>query len=153
MRAPIVLPLVLALAACSTSSECGPTAVCVAERSAATSVAGSWKEVETWRGISMQVSLAASDTSLAGSATYTGSGGTQGTAAVTGYVSWQDAMPVPSGGVMPAHPVVVLLFAFSDGTSARFDQAVLQGQDSLSGALTFSDQATTAYGTTFTRTR
>ena len=48
--------------------------------------------------------------------------------------------------------VIVLHFAFSDGRSARFDQAVLRGQDTLSGALTFDDQPFSSYGATFTRT-
>lgn len=100
----------------------------------------------------MQISLTASDTTLAGSATYTMTGGTGGTANVTGYVFWQDSATVPSGRMMPAHSVVVLHFAFSDGRSARFDQAVLRGQDTLSGALTFDDQPSSSYGATFTRT-
>ena len=58
---------------------------------------------------------------------------------------------VPSGHVMPAHPVVVLNFAFANGTSAPFDEAVLQGQDTLSGALTFSDAPFSTYGTSFVR--
>jgi hypothetical protein len=124
----------------------------MAVHSAANTVAGSWREIESWRGLSMQISLAASDTTLAGSAAYTVSGGASETANVTGYVFWQDSAAVPSGQMMSAHPVVVLHFAFSDGRSARFDQAVLRGQDTLSGALTFDDQPSSSYGATFIRT-
>src|SRR4051812_14480144 len=140
------------LAGCSGSGGCPPTATCVAVRSAASTMSGSWKEVESWRGMSLRISVAASDTILSGSATYTMAGGTSGTARVDGYVFWQDSTPVPSGHVMPAHPVAVLYLKFSDGTSARFDQAVLRGQDTLSGALTFDDQAYASYGASFIRT-
>ena len=151
MRASIALALAVTLAACSDSSGCAPTAPCIAVQSAAKIVAGSWREIESWGGLSMQISLAASDTTLAGSATYTVTGGTGGTANVTGYVFWQDSAAVPSGQMMPAHSVVVLYFAFSDGRSARFDQAVLRGQDTLSGALTFDDQPSSSFGATFVR--
>ena len=152
MRASVALALALTLAACSDSSGCAPTAPCVSVQSAAKTVAGSWREIESWGGRSMQISLTASDTTLAGSATYPVTGGTGGTAKVTGYVFWQDSATVPPGRMMPAHSVVVLHFAFSDGRSARFDQAVLRGQDTLSGALTFDDQPFSSYGATFTRT-
>jgi hypothetical protein len=99
----------------------------------------------------MRISLAARDTKLSGTATYSMTAGAGGTASITGYVFWQDAAFVPSGHVMPAHPVVVLNFALANGTSARFDQAVLQGQDTLSGALTFSDAPFSTYGTSFVR--
>ena len=95
----------------------------------------------------MRLSLAARDTTLSGTATSS----PEGTARITGYVFWQDAAFVPSGHVMPAHPVVVLTFAFANGTSAHFDQAVLQSQDTLSGALTFSDAPFSTYGTSFVR--
>ena len=151
MRVCILLLLAAPLAACSGSSECGSTAPCGTVRSAAEAVAGSWTEVETWRGISMRISLAASNTTLSGTATYSMRGSTEETASITGYVFWQDAAFVPSGQVMPSHPVVVLNFAFANGTSGRFDQAVLQGQDTLSGALTFSDAPFSTYGTSFVR--
>jgi len=99
----------------------------------------------------MQIVLAARDTTLAGSATYSAAGGTGGTANVTGYVFWQDAGFVPAGYVIPAHPVVVPDLGFGDGSSARFDQGVLSGQGDLSGVLIFSDDSSTSYGTTFVR--
>jgi hypothetical protein len=114
-------------------------------------VAGSWIEIETWRGISIRISLTARDSTLSGTATYNMTSGAAATASITGYVFWQDAGFVPSGNVMPAHPVVVLNFSLADGRSARFDQAVLQGQDTLSGALTFSDAPSSTYGTSFVR--
>lgn len=154
MRGSLALLLTASLAACSGSRECGYTAPCLALHSTASGVAGSWAEVEAWRGLSMQMTLVARDTTLSGSATYgvTGaSGSTTGRATITGYVFRQDSMPTPAGFMMPAHPVVVLYFAFGDGTSARFDQAVLRGHDTLSGALTFSDHPYDSYGTSFVR--
>ena len=151
VRVCILLLLPTSLAACSGSSGCGSTAPCGTVRSAAEAVAGSWTEVETWRGISMRISLAARDTTLSGTAIYSTHTSTEGTASIAGYVFWQDAANVPSGHVMPAHPVVVLNFAFANGTSAPFDEAVLQGQDTLSGALTFSDAPFSTYGTSFVR--
>ena len=151
MRPFVVLLVAATFAACSDSTGCASTAPCASLRSTASSVAGSWKETQTWRNISLQVSLAASDTTLAGSATYDVTGGAAGTANVTGYVFWQDSAFVPSGHVVPAHAVVVLDFAFDNGTSAHFDQGALSGQNALSGALTFSDDASASYGTTFVR--
>ena len=151
MGVRVLLALATSLAACSGSSECGLTAPC-GTRSTAEAVAGSWAEVQNWKGISMRISLAAMDTTLAGTATYSMTGAGTGTASISGYVFWQDAAFVPSGNVMPAHPVVVLNLAFSDGTRARFDQALLQKQDTLSGALTFSSEPFNSYGTTFVRT-
>jgi hypothetical protein len=151
LRASIALALAVTVAACSNSNACASTAPCIAVQSAANTAAGSWREIESWRGLSIQISLTASDTTLAGLATYAVSGGTSGTANVTGYVFWQDSAAVPSGQMMPAHPVAVLHLAFSDGSSARFDQAVLRGQDTLSGALTFDDQPYSSYGATFVR--
>ena len=149
MRACILLVLATALMACS-GSDCGSTAPC-RTRSAAEAVAGSWTEVETWQGISLRIALTAKDTTLSGTATYSPTEGSVGTARITGYVFWQNSAVVPSGNVMPAHSVVVLHLAFSNGTSARFDQAVLREQDTLSGALTFSGDPFTTYGTTFLR--
>ena len=99
----------------------------------------------------MRISLAARDTTLSGTAAYSMTNAGTGTASITGFVFWQDSGFVPSGNVMPAHPVVVLNLAFSNGTTARFDQAVLRKQDTLSGALTFSGEPFQTYGTTFVR--
>jgi len=150
VRVCVLLVLATSLAACAGSSECRSTAPC-GTRSTAEAVAGSWTEVETWQGISMRISLAAVDTKLSGTATYSMTGAGTGTASITGYVFWQDAAAVPSGNVMPAHPVVVLNLAFSNGMTARFDQAVLREKDTLSGALTFSGEPFKTYGTTFVR--
>ncbi len=146
----VVLTLV-AFAACSDSPGCASTAPCTDLRATANSVAGSWTESQTWRNISLQVSLAARDTTLTGSATYRVTGGSTGTATVSGYVFWQDSAFVPSGHMMPAHSVVVLDFAFDDGNSARFNQGVLSGPNTLIGALTFSAAASASYGTSFVR--
>jgi hypothetical protein len=53
--------------------------------------------------------------------------------------------------VVPAHPVFVLDLTFSNGTSAVFDQGTIQQQNTLSGVMTFSDDESTSYGTTFAR--
>ncbi len=151
MRPFVALLVVATFAACSDATPCASTAPCASLRSTARSVAGSWKETQTWQNISLQVSLAAGDTTLSGSGTYDVIGGAAGTANVTGYVFWQDSAFVPAGFVMPAHPVLVLDFAFDDGTSAHFDQGVLSGPDALGGALTFSDDPSASYGTTFAR--
>lgn len=150
MRVCVLLVLATSFAACSGSSDCFSTAPC-GTRSTAEAVAGSWNEVENWQGISMRISLAARDTTLSGTATYNRTNAGTGTASITGFVFWQDSGFVPSGNVMPAHPVVVLNLAFSNGMTARFDQAVLRQQDTLSGALTFSGEPFTTYGTTFVR--
>lgn len=148
-----VFPVLLAgLVACSEGG-CGMTAPCVAMRSTATAIAGSWADVQALRGISMQFSVAARDTTLFGTVKYSMPPGVEDTASVTGYVFWQNAAAVPSGHTMPAHPVVVLNFTFANGLSAHFDQGVLQGRDTLLGVLTFSDSPFVAYGTGFVRAR
>ncbi len=147
MRAPILLLLVTSALACS-----DPTAVRTETlRSTANSLAASWSEVQTWRGMSIQMSLGAADTTLRGSGTYRTIGQTGAIPRITGYVVWQDSAFVPSGGVMPAHPEVVLDLAFDKGLAARFDQGVLLGHDTLSGGLTFSDSTYVSYGTSFAR--
>lgn len=108
-------------------------------------------QIEAWHGISMRMSLVATDSTLVGTGTYNTSTESGGTARITGYVFWQDEAFVPSGNMMPAHPVVVLALTLDNGLSARLDQAVLQGQDTLRGALTFSDEASATYGTMFVR--
>ena len=149
VRICFLLVLATSLASCS-ASECGTTEAC-GTRSAAEAVAGSWTEVETWRDISIRMSLAATDTTLSGTATYAMTDGSIGTASITGYVFWQGSAFVPLGNVMPAHPVAVLNLAFSNGMAARFDQAVLLEQDTLSGALTFAGEPFKTYGTRFVR--
>lgn len=151
MRFCVLLALASSVAACSGSSGCESTAPCDTARSAAKSVIGSWTEVETWRGISMQILLTARDTTLSGSATYSMTNAAGGTARITGYVLQQDAAFVPSGVVVPAHPVVVLNLELSNGLTVRFDQAVLPEQNTLTGALTFSDEPFKSYQTTFRR--
>ena len=151
MRIALLLLAAASVSACSGTGACAPTATCVALHSTAKAATGSWMETQAWRNVQMQVSLSAFDTRLFGSANYWGTGLGAGTAKVTGYVFWQDAGNVPSGRVMPAHPVVVLDFAFDDGTSAHFDQGTLSPQGTLSGVLTFSDDASTSYGTIFIR--
>ena len=152
MRISLILLAAASVSACSGSGACAPTATCVALQSTAEAASGSWTETQTWRNISLQLSLSARDTTLAGTGTYTVTGLRTGTARVTGYVFWEDSGFVPSGHVVPAHAVVVLDFAFDDGTSAHFDQGTLSPQGTLSGVLTFSDDASTSYGTTFVRT-
>ena len=142
-----ILVFTAALGACSAQGECASTAPCLR---AADAAVGSWKEIEAWRGTSMRISLIARDTTLFGTAAYTTTSGT-GTASISGFVFWQQSAAVPSGRVEPAHPAVVLNFALSNGTSARFDQGVFAGRDTLSGVLTFSDAPFTAYGTSFVR--
>ncbi len=147
MRLSILLLLVGTAAACS-----DPTAVRMESlRSSASALTASWGERETWRGLSLQLSLAASDTTLRGSGTYSTSGRTGAIPDITGYVFWQDSAFVPSGHVMPAHAVVVLDLTFDTGPSARFDQGVLIGHDTLSGVLTFADAPYASYGTRFVR--
>jgi hypothetical protein len=151
VRSCVLLVLASAVAACSGSSGCQSTAPCDTARAAAQSLTGSWTEVQAWRGISLQISLGAVDTTLSGTATYNTTDAGSGTAQITGYVVRQDAAFVPSGEVSPAHPIVVLNFTFSNGLAARFDQAVLPEQNKLTGALTFSDEPFKTYGTTFLR--
>ncbi|MGH7689846.1 MAG: hypothetical protein ACREN3_09600 [Gemmatimonadaceae bacterium] len=151
MRLSVLLLVAASVTACSGSGECPFTATCAELRSAADSTAGSWTEIQTWQGISLQLTLSARDTSLFGSATYRAIGGPGGTARVAGYVFWQGAVNTPAGFVMPAQPEVVLNFAFDNGTSAHFDQGVLQTPGTLSGVLTFSDSESNSYGTSFAR--
>lgn len=126
-----------------------------ARRTVANAMAGSWTEIappgfSVPRGIAMKMSLSASDTTLAGSGTYSTTGGS-GTAKVTGYVFWQDSVLAPTGAIYPAHPVVVLDLALDDGLSAHIDQAVFLQPDTLSGVLAFSDDASHAYSVSFAR--
>ncbi len=143
----VLLLLVGSTAACS-----DPTAVQKEDvRSTASALTASWQEIETWRGLSLRMSLAASDTTLRGSGTYATTGRTGAIPSITGYTVWRDSAFVPSGHVLPAHAEVVLNLAFDNGLAARFDQGVLLGQDTLSGVLTFADSAYTSYGTRFAR--
>ncbi len=159
MRLPILVFLAFAVGACSDSTTCAPTAPCIALRSTADSLTatadsltGSWKEVQTWDGVAIRMSLTARDSTLAGSGVYNDTSGANGTAQVTGFVFWQDSTFVPAGYVMPAHPVVVLRFAFSNGRAATFDQGIIEQQNTLSGVLTFADDSSTSYLANFVRT-
>jgi hypothetical protein len=152
MRLSILVLLAFGVAACSDSTTCAPTAPCIALRSTADSLTGSWKEVETWNGVTIRMSLTARDSTLAGAGTYSDTSGASGTGQVTGFVFWQDSTFVPAGYVMPAHPVVVLRFAFSNGRAATFDQGVIEQQNTLSGVLTFADDSSASYGVHFVRT-
>lgn len=147
MRLSILLLLATSTAACSDPAAVRTDTV----RSTAAAMAATWRENETWRGLSIQISLAASDTTLQGSGTYSTTGRTGAIPSITGYVFWQDAVFVPSGQVMPAHPEVVLDLVLDNGLSAHFDQAVLINHDTLRGALTFSDSTYKSYGTSFAR--
>lgn len=154
MRRYVVLLVAAALAACSDSRSCAPMAPCYTVRAEANAVAGGWRGLEQWRGVSIDMWLAAKDTTLSGTASWgsaVAGSFTRGTGTISGYVFGADSGAAPSGYVIPPHPAVVLTFAFSDGTSARLDQAVLRGRDTLSGALTFSDAPSTSYGATFVR--
>ncbi len=151
MRLSIILSLVVGIAACSGSTTCSPTAPCTALRSTADSLAGSWREVQTWDGVAIQMSLTAHDSSLAGFGIYSDTSAVGGTAQVTGFVFWQDSTFVPAGYVIPAHPVVVLHFAFSSGRSATFNQGVIEQQNTLSGVLIFADDTSASFGTSFVR--
>lgn len=151
MRLATLLLFAAGIAACSDSNGCAPTGPCVAQRSTADSVAGAWSEVQTWTGRSIHMSLAARDTTLFGSGTYSDTTGRAGSAQISGYVFWQDSVFVPSGHMEPAHPVVVLHISFSDGTSAVFDQATIQQHTTLYGVLTFSTNGSASYGTAFVR--
>ena len=101
----------------------------------------------------MKLSLAARDTTLVGTVTYSTPSGVEATASITGYVFWQDAESVPSGHTMPAQSVVVLDFAFANGETVHFDQGTLQARDTLFGVLNFSDAPGRfeSYGTLFVR--
>lgn len=147
MRLSVLLLLVTSTAACSDPAEVRTDTV----RSTANAMAASWKEIDTWRGISIQMSLTASDTILQGSGTYSTTGHAGAIPSITGYVFWQDSAFVPSGHVAPAHPEVELDLAFDNGLSAHFDQGVLINHDTLRGALTFSDSTHKSYGTSFAR--
>jgi hypothetical protein len=74
-----------------------------------------------------------------------------GAVEIRGFVFWQDESFPPSGFVVPAQPVVVLDFTFDNGRTARFDQAILSGADTLNGALTFSEDKFHSYGVSFAR--
>ena len=148
------LILIFAAVSCSNSSNCGPTdpKVCSANRSVADMVVGAWTQVRAANGTSLQVHLSAHDTTLSGSGTYsTTTPAAIGAVEIRGFVFWQDTSYPPSGFVVPAHPVVVLDFTFDNGRTARFDQAILAGADTLNGVLTFSEDKFYSYGVSFAR--
>jgi hypothetical protein len=151
-RSTVALLLAVSISACSGSDICPLTASCFALRSTARGLAGSWTEVEAWRGDRLTFMLSARDTSLVGSAAYEDTTSkTGGTGTVSGYVFWQGDVNTP-GGVMPAQPVVVLNLAFDDGTTAHFDQGRFSMPDHLQGVLTFSaDTEAVSYVTDFAR--
>jgi hypothetical protein len=141
------------LAGCSNGSNCGPTdpKICSANRAAAEMVVGGWNQVSAANGTSLQVHLSAHDTTLSGSGTYSTTPATVGAVEIRGFVFWQDTSFPPSGFVVPAQPVLVLDFTFDNGRTARFDQAMLAGADTLKGVLTFSGDEFTSYGVSFAR--
>jgi hypothetical protein len=166
-RLTVVLLIFAAASAChdstapSAPSYCGPTdpKVCSANRSVADSanrsvaemVVGAWTQVRAANGTSLQVHLSANDTTLSGSGTYSTTPAAVGAVEIRGFVFWRDSLFAPSGFVVPAEPVVVLDFTFDDGRTARFDQAILAGADTLNGVLTFSEDKSYSYGISFAR--
>jgi hypothetical protein len=146
-RLTSVLLIFAAASACH-----GTTAPSVsANRSVAERVAGAWTQVHAANGTSLQVHLSAHDTTLSGSGMYSTTPAAVGAVAIRGFVFWQEESFPPSGFVVPAHSVVVLDFTFDNGRTARFDQAILAGADTLKGALTFSEAKFTTYGVSFAR--
>src|SRR5450759_1521235 len=149
VRSCLAILIMASLVACSDLSNCGPTdpKVCSANRSVAEMVVGAWTQVRTANGTSLQVHLSAHDTTLSGSGTYsTTTPAAIGAVEIRGFVFWQDTSFPPSGFVVPAEPVVVLDFTFDNGRTARFDQAILAGADTLNGVLTFSEDKFYSYG-------
>lgn len=141
------------LFACSNGSGCSPAApTCALTQGMASSLAGTWTQVSAANGISLQFQMAARDTTLTGTGTYTaGSGG--GAVQLTGFVFWQQSGATPGGGMSPAGPSVVVDVTFDNGTSTRLDQATLVGQDTLRGVLNFASGKTfTSYLVSFART-
>ena len=102
-------------------------------------------------GINFFIALAAHDTSLVGSGSYTTTSGATGTVSVRGFVFWRDSFPAGTGGEAPAASSIVLNLTFANRT-ARLDQANVPG-DTLNGALTFSEDPFTTYVVKFGRDR
>jgi hypothetical protein len=154
VRSCLAILIMASLAACSNLSNCGPTdpKACSANRSVAEMVVGAWTQVRAANGTSLQVHLSAHDTKLSGSGTYsTTTPAAVGAVEIRGFVFWQDSLLAPSGFVVPAQPVVVMDFTFENGRTARFDQAILAGADTLNGTLTFSEDKFHTYGVSFAR--
>ena len=153
MRLRLVVVAAVALTDCSGSSNCGPTdpKVCSANRSLTSLVAGEWTQAPLANGTALQMRLSAHDTTLFGTGTYSTTGSPVGAVEISGFVFWRDSFFAPAGVEIPAEPVVVLDFAFDNGTTAHFDQATLTGQDTLTGVLTFSQDKFHSYGVSFIR--
>lgn len=153
MRFCLVVLAAASVVACSGPSYCGPTdpKVCSANRSVASVVAGGWTQVPFANVTSVQMHLSAHDTTLSGTGTYSTTGSSIGAVEIRGFVFWRDSFFAPSGFVIPAEPVVVLDFSFDNGRTAHFDQAILAGQDTLNGVLTFSEDKFRSYGVSFIR--
>ena len=152
MRVALVTSLAVIMVGCSTASNCDATgpAPCVADRAAASALAGSWMQLEPVNGRSVRMTLSARDTILTGTGTFSATGGPGGATQIAGFVFWRDALASPAG-LLPAEPITVLNFTFADGVTARFDQAKLFGQDTLKGALTYSSNESVSYGVSFVR--
>lgn len=145
-----VLLVVASAAACSDTG-CPTMAACAATQATADSLLGTWNEVQVWDGISLHLSLQSENTMLSGSATYTTTDGSRGTATVLGHVFWEGGGNTP-GGPAPARPGFVMDLRLSDGRSVHYDQGILEKPGTISGVLWVSDSAYLSYGTTFVRT-
>jgi hypothetical protein len=148
----VIVGAALVIGCGESSSGCSPTDPrCQANLDAANRMAGQWRQVGSPGGINFFIALAAHDTSLVGSGSYTTTSGATGTVSVRGFVFWRDSFPVPSGFEVPAAPSIVLNLTFANRT-ARLDQANVPG-DTLNGALTFSEDPFTTYVVKFGRDR
>jgi hypothetical protein len=152
MRYCVVLLLAVGSIGCS-SSECGVTdpRACDANRAMANNMTGGWLQLYAARGATLRFKLAAHDTTLIGTGTYTTDAGPTGSVDVRGFVFWRDSFFAPSGHEIPAEPIIVLDFTFDSGRTARFDQGVIL-RDTLVGGLTFAEAPTGTYGVSFART-
>lgn len=148
-RLGLAVPLAV-IGSCASDNACGVTdpQECSAVHATATALGGTWKTAQAPSGISLDMSLNASDMALSGAASVR-SPSANADADVHGRVEWRAAFASP-GGPIPAQPVVVLSLSLSTGGMARFDQGTLRA-DTLRGALTFLNDSTRSYGLTLVR--